>query len=31
VLEGVDAVIAKQGLRALAPEDRKPTVRNLLG
>jgi hypothetical protein len=31
VLEGVDAVIAKNGLRALAPEDRKPVVRNLLG
>jgi len=31
VLEGIDALIAKQGLRALAPEERKPTVRNLLG
>ena len=30
VLEGVDAVTAKHGLRALAPEERKPTVRSPL-
>ncbi|HEX4961393.1 MAG TPA: hypothetical protein VF173_11180 [Thermoanaerobaculia bacterium] len=31
MLEGLDALIAKHGLRALAPEERKPTVRKLLG
>jgi hypothetical protein len=31
VLEALESFTAKQGLRALAPEERKPMVRNLLG
>jgi hypothetical protein len=30
VLEALESLTAKQGLRALAPEERKPVVRNLL-